>query len=1291
MANNNAILTFGANVDKNSLEKIVEKAEEITKRKYDIVFKANSRGNLETYVKNYKDMIMNLKSFTLDGLNNLNTNNSVEQINFLVSALKQLNIIKDFDYVDTDENTITKLFNFDSLKKKIKKDLNLDFSSYEALIKSLETFRSRLEMTNSNIVKEYIKDSASVNTAISQYGNAIKNANINATKDILSSNEELMNQLNSINMVSALVNNYKSLGGNSRMSDFKTYLKNQFGNTEELKTFFDSITKQYGNSFKNFSNDIIRLQTSLTSLLQNKGVTFTNGLVKESMEKSYGKSLEQIQANDKIKNGDLKYTFNVDANQLKDVLVIIEDIKEQLSKIPKIEISGKVDEKLESKLKLISEYVSKISLPSINISNGGTESLTFKSISNEIQSLKNIVNDINKTPINITYTSEKLLELNKTLSNIEGQINNINKTGLSLTQNISTKAIKTQAKTLSSTLSNNIDLSSITKNLKLNDVKLKFKGFDKKNLSSTMVDIQKYINSKTLKLNIKGYDNKNLGNISKNIQSKLNNLNLKLSINTISSTNAIKTLKSKLKELDTKVAIKVDGKINNDSIKNIKSKIQAQLDNKISINLKSLNTTKAVADVKKKLSNIQFNQIPINLKIPSKKDLQVLINSRLTDTNNPINIKIAKFQADGAIDNLKQAIEEKLKSIGLTVNIKTTQVINDVQKLQNTSSSSHTTSKESANNIKIQNDALNRQFDIVKNIFNLEKERLDLQTKIATGQDITGKYSNQLVQIEKTISALKTSTQLSNEFKSIFSSNGFIDINKLEQLSNITESIKSNITNFEKEYQKALTNSQNSMIKNYEKQFNSSGTINKNIDSLLQKLQIGNNGENESVSKYITELISLQSELNNEINNYKNIINDIASGKKTFTSQQDGIKATIKNIDDMTNRYKILKSEVEKTFSTASTNTSQAKIDNSYSKFITEVAKFQSQNGKAMSSKYNYDAQLKQLISEANTSNRTKENLFGLQSRFNTIKTEINNLGKTGKSVGQELDNLFSKIGLKAIFGTMIYRAISYFKSMLTTVKEVNTSMVKLKRVTSETNDSYSKFLKSATQSAKELSSTITDIIDAVSSFSRLGYNIDDATILGNVATMYSNVGFIDIDTATSDLVTAMKAFNIEADNSISIINAFNEVGNKFALSSADIGEGLTQSASALAVGGNNLNESIAMITGITEITQDSASAGNALKTLSLRLRGTKVSLEEAGEDIDGMAETTSKMRENIKALSGVDIMLDKDNYKSTYQIMREISNVWNDLTDVKQAGLLELIAGKTRANLNCPYVQKCA
>ena len=40
-----------------------------------------------------------------------------------------------------------------------------------------------------------------------------------------------------------------------------------------------------------------------------------------------------------------------------------------------------------------------------------------------------------------------------------------------------------------------------------------------------------------------------------------------------------------------------------------------------------------------------------------------------------------------------------------------------------------------------------------------------------------------------------------------------------------------------------------------------------------------------------------------------------------------------------------------------------------------------------------------------------------------------------------------------------------------------------------------------------------------------------------------------------------------------------------------------------------------------------------------MRIRGAKTELEEMGEDTDGMVESTSKLREEIMALSGVDIM----------------------------------------------------
>lgn len=89
-----------------------------------------------------------------------------------------------------------------------------------------------------------------------------------------------------------------------------------------------------------------------------------------------------------------------------------------------------------------------------------------------------------------------------------------------------------------------------------------------------------------------------------------------------------------------------------------------------------------------------------------------------------------------------------------------------------------------------------------------------------------------------------------------------------------------------------------------------------------------------------------------------------------------------------------------------------------------------------------------------------------------------------------------------------------------------------------------------------------------------------------------------------------------------------------------------------------------------------------ALKTLTLRLRGAKVELEEAGLDADNMATSVSTLRDKLLALTGgeVDIMIDNDTFKNTTQILREMATVWEDMTDIEQASALELMGGKRQA-----------
>ena len=124
--------------------------------------------------------------------------------------------------------------------------------------------------------------------------------------------------------------------------------------------------------------------------------------------------------------------------------------------------------------------------------------------------------------------------------------------------------------------------------------------------------------------------------------------------------------------------------------------------------------------------------------------------------------------------------------------------------------------------------------------------------------------------------------------------------------------------------------------------------------------------------------------------------------------------------------------------------------------------------------------------------------------------------------------------------------------------------------------------------------------------------------------------------------------------------------------------------------GGNSLDESIGLITAANEVVNDPSSVGTALKTLTLRLRGSKTELEEMGEDVSDMATTTSQLQAKLLALTGgqVDIMADANTFKNSTQILREMAEAWEDMTDIQRASALELMGGKRQANVLSALIQ---
>lgn len=89
----------------------------------------------------------------------------------------------------------------------------------------------------------------------------------------------------------------------------------------------------------------------------------------------------------------------------------------------------------------------------------------------------------------------------------------------------------------------------------------------------------------------------------------------------------------------------------------------------------------------------------------------------------------------------------------------------------------------------------------------------------------------------------------------------------------------------------------------------------------------------------------------------------------------------------------------------------------------------------------------------------------------------------------------------------------------------------------------------------------------------------------------------------------------------------------------------------------------------------------NMWRTVSARIRGASAELQEMGEETDEYVETTSKLRNLVKGMTGFDIMIDENTYKSVYDIVVGIGEEYENLTDIQRAALTEALAGKQQSN----------
>lgn len=291
----------------------------------------------------------------------------------------------------------------------------------------------------------------------------------------------------------------------------------------------------------------------------------------------------------------------------------------------------------------------------------------------------------------------------------------------------------------------------------------------------------------------------------------------------------------------------------------------------------------------------------------------------------------------------------------------------------------------------------------------------------------------------------------------------------------------------------------------------------------------------------------------------------------------------------------------------------------------------------------------------------------------------LNRNGDASKTLSERITGLAAKFTSWLTVSQAVMLGIRAVRNMAKEAVSVNEAMTQLRIVTNESEEAYKQYGDSVAKTAQNISASMTDIIDATTTFARLGYSLSEASSLAELTAMLQKVGDIEAEDAQAALTSIIKAFDIDVKDMESVMDKLVTVGNNFPISVSEIATGMTNASSALAAAGNDFNKSVALLAAANTTIQNADKSSTGLRTITARLRKTKGELDDLGETM-----TESAYADLVGALTKHNVALQDANgeYRDTYDIMKDIADIWDTMSSSEQAALAELAAGNRQQTI---------
>ena len=217
-----------------------------------------------------------------------------------------------------------------------------------------------------------------------------------------------------------------------------------------------------------------------------------------------------------------------------------------------------------------------------------------------------------------------------------------------------------------------------------------------------------------------------------------------------------------------------------------------------------------------------------------------------------------------------------------------------------------------------------------------------------------------------------------------------------------------------------------------------------------------------------------------EINDKGGVVSD--EDQKDVVNQIANVKKLSSEVNDLVKEYNNMSGDNAKTIGKFNGQLNGASIDE-YERQLTEAV-MAATNGKA--SIKGFDAETKTLTYSLKTGSHEFTNYTAAVRGADGALVSIQKETKRTETFIEAITRKTKEIGTYLISSLSLYDVVNKFRQGIQYVREIDSALTELKKVTDETEETYDRFLNTASKTAGKVGSTIKEIVSSTADWARL-------------------------------------------------------------------------------------------------------------------------------------------------------------------------------------------------------------